>query len=51
MEGNALNEKKISKEEQSNNALIMTESDRYKLTAIALKIHQSIQLTQSERKY
>ena len=44
----------ISKEEQSINAinaLIIPEADRYKLTAIALKLHQSIQLTQSENKY
>ena len=46
--------KLISKEEVSINAinaLIIPEADRYKLTAIALKLHQSIALTQSEKKY
>ena len=41
--------KLISKEEVSINAinsLIIPETDRYKLTSIALKLHQSIQLTQ-----
>ena len=33
------------------NSLIIPESDRYKLTAIAIKLHQSIQLTQSEKDY
>ena len=46
--------KLISKEEVSINAinaLIIPEADRYKLTAIALKLHQSIKLTQSEKNY
>ena len=46
--------KLISKEQQSFNAintLIIPESDRYKLTAIAIKLHQSIQHTYSEKKY
>ena len=43
--------KLISREEQSINALIIPESDRYKLKAIALKLQQSIQFTQSEKKY
>ena len=46
--------KLISKEEVSINAinsLIIPEADRYKLTAIALKLHQSITLTESERNY
>jgi hypothetical protein len=46
--------KLISKEEVSINAinaLLIPETDRYKLTAIALKLHQSITLTQSERNY
>ena len=46
--------KAISAEEQSINALnslIIPETDRYKLIAIALKLHQSIQLTQSEQNY
>ena len=44
--------KLISKEEVSIhaiNTLIIPEADRYKLTAIALKFHQSIPLTQSEK--
>ena len=32
-------------------ALIIPEADKYKLTAIALKLHQSITLTQSEKNY
>ena len=46
--------KLISKEAVSINAinsLIIPEADRYKLTAIAIKLHQSIQLTQSEKNY
>jgi hypothetical protein len=46
--------KLISKEEASINAiqdLIIPEADKYKLTAIALKLHQSIRLTQSEKDY
>ena len=46
--------KLISKEEVSINAinaLIIPEADRYKLTGIALKLHQSIPLTQSEKQY
>jgi hypothetical protein len=46
--------KLISKEEVSINAinaLIIPEADRNKLTAIALKLHQSISLTQSEKQY
>ena len=46
--------KLISKEGVSINAinsLIIPEAGRYKLTAIALKLHQSIQLTQSEKQY
>ena len=44
----------ITKEEVSNNvinSLIVPEADRYKLTAIALKLHRSITLTQSEKNY
>ena len=44
----------ITKEEQSINVInnwIISESDRYKLMAIGLKLHQSIQLTQSEKNY
>ena len=44
----------ISKEEVSIsaiNSLIIPEADRYKLTSIALKLHQSISLTQSEKNY
>ena len=33
------------------NPLIIPKADRYKLTAIAIKLHQSIQLTQSEKQY
>jgi hypothetical protein len=46
--------KLISKEAVSINAinsLIIPETDRYKLTAIAIKLHQSIALTQSEKDY
>ena len=46
--------KLISAEEQSINAinsLIILEADRYKLIAIALKLQQSIALTQSEQLY
>lgn len=46
--------KLISAEEVSVNAidsLIILESDSYKLIAITLKIHQSIQITQSEKIY
>ena len=46
--------KLVSKEEKSNyttNNLIIPESDMYKFTAIAFKLHQSIQLTQCEKKY
>ena len=44
----------ITKVEQSINAinaLIIPKTDRYKLTAIALKLYQSIHLTPSEKKY
>ena len=46
--------KLISREEQSINAinaLIIPEADRYKLTAIALKLHQAIPLTTTEKQY
>ena len=33
------------------NCLIIPEADRYKLTAISLKLHQSIPLTQNEKQY
>ena len=46
--------KLIPNEEVSNNAinaLIIPEAGSYNLTAIAIKLHQSIPLTQSERQY
>ena len=46
--------KLISREEQSINAfnaLIIAEADRFKLTAITLKLHQSIPLTKTEKQY